>query len=140
VLIFYLPLTLSAQEQRNDLLKEAVIKFVKGDYAAALNLNIKALEKAQAENNCLLEAYATHQIGKMHYYLRDRHLALSWMMKANELARNCGVDSIERKTLHNIGSMYQELDQPDSSLYYYTKAKVLLDQTTIGQNCQRFME
>jgi len=116
-------------QQTTNLFEQAAKKFSGGDYAGALQCDIKALERAQKENNCVLEAYATHQVAKMHYYLKDRRLSLSWMFKANHLAVECKVDSIIQRTLHNIGSIYQEINQPDSSLFYYMQAKTLLDKT-----------
>lgn len=128
-ILFFFGAILRAQTTTSGLFEQALKKFNQGDYAGALSCDIKALEIAQKENNCLMEAYATHQVARMHYYLRDRRLALSWMFKANQLAENCEVDSVIQRTLHNIGSIYQELNRPDSSMLFYSRAKILLDKS-----------
>lgn len=104
-------------------------KFNEGKYAEALQLNIKALKLAENQNKCDEIVYANLQVGKMQYYLNNRSLALKTFLTAEKLIDSCGIDSLRYKVYHNIGSIYSELWQLDSSLFYLKKALTILNKT-----------
>lgn len=105
------------------------IKFNEGNYAEALQLNIKALKLAEEQNNCNDITYAFMQVAKMEYYLNDRILALSTLLTAEKLIDSCKIDSLRYKVYHNIGSIYSELQQLEQSLNYLKKALAILNKT-----------
>ena len=127
--VFFTAYFCAARSASDSLTRLATDKFNSGDYAAALNLNIELLKIAQKEQNHHDEAFALHLVGRMHYYLKDIRQALQYNFQANDVAVKYGVDSVIAKTLHFIGTLYQEKGETDSSLYYYRKAQKELEGT-----------
>jgi signal transduction histidine kinase len=103
--------------------------FKNGKYDEALNANFKALKIAEKNKNCPQTAYAILQIGKMHYYTRDKKLAMSFFYKSLRIIDSCHVDSLRHVAYHNIGSIYTELGKIDSALFFLGKSKELLEHT-----------
>lgn len=106
-------------------------KFHEGKYAEALALNIKALKLAEKRNNCAEITHANMQVARMQYYLNHRILALSTLLHSEKLIDSCGIDSLRHKVYHNIGSIYSEIQQLDSSLLYLKKALSILNGSTL---------
>ncbi len=104
-------------------------KFNEGNYAEALQLNIKALKLAESKNKCDEIVYANLQVGKMQYYLNNRSLSLKTFLTTEKLIDSCGIDSLRYKVYHNIGSIYSEIWELDSSLLYLKKALTILNKT-----------
>lgn len=104
-------------------------QFNEGKYVEALGINIEALKLAEKEKNCPQLAYAHLQVGKMHYYLKDKRLALRSFFIAKSYIDSCGIDSLQNKVLHNIGAMYTELKKSDSALFYLKSALSYLTKT-----------
>lgn len=104
-------------------------KFNTGNYSEALQLNIKALKVAEKQNNCNEIAYAKIQVARMQYYLNHRHLALNTFLVTEKLIDSCKIDSLRYKIYHNVGSIYSEIQQLDSSIFYLKKALYILNKT-----------
>lgn len=128
-LLLFTSSTVYSQNQLNHYYKLSEEQFNGGNYANALELNIKALKLAELTNKCDEIAYATMQVAKMQYYLNNRLLALNTLLTSERLIDSCGVDSLRYKVYHNIGSIYSEINQLDSSLFYLKKALTILNNT-----------
>ncbi len=119
----------SAQNTVKELFLNANNNFTKGNYAEALNCNIKALKIIEEGKDCALHAYGYLQVGTMYYFVHDKKTALQYFYKSLRYADSCKVDSLMHKALHNIGSIYTEQGKIDTALYYLTKAKQILETT-----------
>ncbi len=117
------------QNQLHKYYQLAEEKFNEGNYAEALQLNIKALKLAEKQYKCDEIVYANLQVGRMQYYLNHRHLALHTFLATEKLIDSCNIDSLRYKVYHNIGSIYSELQQLDSSLFYLKKALTIINKT-----------
>jgi signal transduction histidine kinase len=126
--------SLWSQSQVQNLYIESNQKFVSGNYAEALNCNIKALKIVEEGKDCGLHAYAYLQVGTMYYFLQDKKTALQYFYKSLHFADSCKVDSVIHKALHNIGAVYTELGKKDSALFYLSKAERLLETTSDYSN------
>lgn len=120
---------LHGQNKINDLYYLSLKQFNEGKYVEALGSNIKALKFAEETKNCSQIAYAHIQVGKMHYYLKDKRQTLKSLFVAKRLVDSCGIDSLKHKVLHNIGAMYTELKKTDSALFYLNSALSYLKKT-----------
>ncbi|MEO6303170.1 MAG: histidine kinase [Bacteroidia bacterium] len=117
------------QKNIKELYKISSESFKNGKYDAALIANIQALKIAEQNNDCPQIAFAYMQIGKMHYYTRDKKLALSFFFKSLEVIDSCHVDTLKHIAYHNIGSMYTETGKTDSALFFLESSKALLEKT-----------
>ncbi|MES2588860.1 MAG: ATP-binding protein [Bacteroidota bacterium] len=104
-------------------------KFNHGNYAEALELNTKALKIAEKQNDCNEIAYAKMQVAKMLYFLNNRRLALNSFIETKKLLDSCNIDSLKYKLYHNIGTIYSEFNELDSSLVNLNKALRFLKNT-----------
>lgn len=130
IIFFSWSCQLKCQSQISDLYKKSFEQFKIGKYDDALITNINALKLAEKSNNCDQIAFAYLQVGKMHYYNKDRRQALHYFFKSKILADSCVIDTIQHIVNHNIGAMYVELRIVDSALIFLNKAKDLLEFTT----------
>ena len=72
----------SAQKVVEDLYQKSEHLFQVGNYAEALNCNIKALKTIEEGGNIALLAQGNLQVGKMYYFLHEKRLALQYFFKA----------------------------------------------------------
>ena len=100
--------------------------FLKGNYAAALNINLKLLQLAESKNDGPLMAFSTIEVARMYYFLRDRRAALGYFFKAEKIIVSQHIDTLMYKFAFNVGVMYTELNVVDSALLYYNKARLAL--------------
>ncbi len=133
-IVFILPLVLWGTAGRahhviDSLNNGALQHFKNGEYGDALSSYLEALKTAQKEKRCADEAYATFQVGRTLYYLKDHRQALNYLFTASKVAANCPGDSAGQKLFQLIGSIYQELEKPDSSIYFYNEAREKLEGT-----------
>lgn len=117
------------QQKFDSLYKKSNEQFKIGKYDDALITNINALKLAEKTKNCNQIAFAYLQVGKMHYYNKERRQALSYFFKSKKLADSCHVDTILHIVNHNIGAMYVELRIIDSALIFLHKSPNLLEFT-----------
>lgn len=101
--------------------------FKNGDYAKALAYNLSALRIAERNTDKFQHASALYQVGRVHYYLKERNSAISYFRQALSVAKGCGADSIIRKSLHGIGVVHYENDEKDSAFFYYELATPLFE-------------
>jgi signal transduction histidine kinase len=114
--------------------------FNKGNYAEALNCNIKALKLAENDNsNKSILAYANIQVAKMYYYLSEKRLALNYFFVAKTLVEKHQIDSLKTNLLSNIGVIYTELGKTDTALVYLNESKIgmynIQDYTGLSRLC-----
>lgn len=122
--------TFISQTQIQEFYRKSAQEFKVGKYDDALITNINALRLAEKMRDCNQIAFAYLQVGKMHYYNKDRRQALHYFFKSKTLADSCVIDTIQHIVNHNIGAMYVELRIVDSALIFLNKAKDLLEFTT----------
>lgn len=120
---------ITGQELISELYKLSKTQFNRGSYDEALKTNIKALQLAEKNGICDEIAYANIMVANMHYYLKDKRLALKNYFTAKQIIDSCGVDSLICRIHHNIGAMYTELAQTDSALLFLNKALKSLNNT-----------
>jgi len=130
ILILLASIKTFSQNKFDSLYKQSNLQFKIGKYDDALITNFNALKLAENTKNCDQIAYAYLQVGKMHYYNKDRRQALFYFFKSKVLADSCKIDSIQHIVNHNIGAMYVELRIVDSALFFLNKAKDILEFTT----------
>ncbi len=116
-----------AQKKSTDLYKLSDKAFKTGKYDEALKINIEALKLAEQKNNCSEIAYANLQVGKMHYYTRDKIRGLSFFQKGLAISDSCNIDSLKHAASYNIGTVYTEMGKIDSALYYLEFSKNILE-------------
>lgn len=104
-------------------------KFNEGNYVEALKINIQALKLAENQNNCDEIVYANMQVARMQYFLNNRPLALNSFLNTEKIIDSCNIDSLRYKVYHNIGTIYSEIQQLDSSLFYLMKSLTILNKT-----------
>src|SRR5690606_35255833 len=118
-----------SDNQLNTLRNLSEIEFNKGNYSNALQYNIQALKFAENNSNCDEIAFATMNVARMQYYLNHRLLALKTFRSSLKLIDSCKIDSLRYRVFHNIGTIYSEIQQLDSSLHYLKKAINILNKT-----------
>ena len=74
-----------------------------GDYSGALNSYIQLLKIAHSEKDCIREAYALQQVGRMHYLLRDENQAFIYSFVAIKMTTT--VMWILLQVIHCISSV-----------------------------------
>ncbi len=119
----------SAQTNEDSLVAEGAKQLTIGNYGDALQLNIAALKLAQNKNNCIREAYETFQVARCYYYLKDYTVARNYLLNAYKISSECHADSISGKIFQLTAIIYQEIEMPDSAVYYYKEARKLLEGT-----------
>lgn len=117
------------QSTISELYKKSYEQFKIGKYDDALITNIRALKLAEKSKSCDQIAFAYLQVGKMHYYNKERRQALFYFFKSKSLADSCKIDSIQHIINHNIGAMYVELRITDSALFFLNKSNDILKLT-----------
>ena len=123
VLLLTIVRSLHAQDSAETYLSNAQHLYKIGQYAEALNDNIKALRIIEKGNNCAKHANAYLQVGRMYYFLHDRKMALQFFYKTRKCVDSCKLDSLKYGALYNIGTMYTEMGNVDSALLYLNRAK-----------------
>jgi len=112
------------QENLNELFKLSENQFKKGNYAEALNYEIKALKVTEkTPDNKGLIAMVNIRVGRMYYFLQEKRLALSCFFTSRRLVMDHKIDSLRFRVAYNIGVIYTELMINDSALIYYNEAK-----------------
>ena len=115
-----------SQQNISQLYNQSNVLFAKGDYAGALNCNIKALMLCEKGSNKSILAYANSQVAKAYYYLNDRRTALKYFFEAKAIIEANQIDSLKTHVNANIGSMYVELGKIDSALIFLNEALLLM--------------
>lgn len=95
--------------------KTADSLFNAGLYAEALEETLKGIPQIEKDGSCAEIAHAYLLVGRYNYYLRQKIKAISWFNKSNQVALDCGIDSIVGKNYRNIGAIYWEISKPDSA-------------------------
>lgn len=114
-----------SQTKTDKLYIESKEFFNKGNYAEALNCNIKALKLVEKDNSSKgIIAHANIQVAKMYYYLNEKRLALSYFFVAKAIVEKHQVDSLKANLLSNIGVIYTELGKIDSALVFLNESKI----------------
>ncbi|MBI3235176.1 MAG: hypothetical protein HYZ42_14265, partial [Bacteroidetes bacterium] len=116
----------TAQNEFSRLYNQSLQLTLSGNYTEALDYNLKALKLAEATHNCQQIAYASNQVGKTYYYLKDRKTALHFFLASYEKSLQCPADSTAIKSIGNVGVIYQETGKLDSALYYYGLTEKIL--------------
>jgi len=100
-----------------------------GKYSEALKKGLTALTIAEKDKKCEQICISSLQIGKIHYLLGQRKMAINYFRNVEHLFNECYSDSIVSKTYYNMGAIYSELAQLDSSFWYLNKAKNVFSKT-----------
>lgn len=100
-----------------------------GKYPDALNIGLQALSIAEKNKNCHQLNLANLNLGKIQYTLGQRVKAICFFRNVEQLSKDCYVDSIASKAYYNMGAVYSELGQLDSSFYLLSKAKKIYERT-----------
>ncbi len=118
---------------QNNTFESAILQLNKlwseGKYPEAIEKGLNALSLAEKDQKCEQICIANLQIGKVHYALGQRGKAIFYFRNVEFLSNECYIDSIASKTYYNMGAIYSELAQLDSSFYFLNKAKEVFKKT-----------
>ncbi|MDF2451087.1 MAG: tetratricopeptide repeat protein [Bacteroidota bacterium] len=121
---------LMSQVTFNDFIKLSDRKLDEGAIAEAMKSAIKALEIAEKDKRCDQVVKSFLKIGRVHYRMSDKKLALKDWLHAEQMLDSCQIDSLKSKVYYHIGSLCSEINMYDSSLLYLNKAALTLKNTT----------
>lgn len=125
IFIWWLHDDLYCQTKTDKLYTESKEFFNKGNYAEALNCNIKALEIIEKDKSSKgIVAHANIQVAKMYYYLNEKRVALNYFFVAKNIVEKHHIDSLKTNLLSNIGVIYTELGKIDSALIFLNESKI----------------
>ena len=113
-----------AQDSVTILVKSSQELFNAGKYQEALGAALRALGKAEKQDNPRLLIKANMQVGTMYYYNEqsNKKKILPYYYKVKDIAERYRFDTIASRICHNIGVCYIENKNADSGEYYMKKA------------------
>jgi two-component system NtrC family sensor kinase len=107
------------------LFRIAQIFLLTGNYPKALQLNLKALKKAEAIGDEELAARVLTNIGNTYNYQGDYLLTVAYTKKSLAMAESIHAQSNVLNSLLNLGDAYEKLNRLDSALSYTNQTHAL---------------
>ncbi len=100
----------------------AIVFLLTGNYPKALQLNLKALKKAETINNQVLAARIFLSIANIYASQGDHHQAVAYTKKVLAMAESLHEQRSVLISLLNLGDLYEKLNRLDSALSYTNQA------------------
>ncbi len=100
----------------------AAVFLVTGNYPKALQLNLKALKKAEAINDQVLATGISLRIGNTYAAQEDYYQAVAYLKKVLAMAESLHLQRYILISLLNLGDNYEKLNRLDSALSYTNQA------------------
>lgn len=132
----------------NDIQVEALfnkgnLAFKLGQYQTAFQAFFNAKKLIKAPDSCDL-GYYDYSLGMVAYRQKNFRMACELFKGADVYYRNCrpefGTSFRRQEILSNIGLCYLNLNQPDSAIYWYNKAKNRLFHTRTRSVSEKHMQ
>jgi two-component system NtrC family sensor kinase len=89
-----------------------------GNYPAALEIGLQALRLAQSLPGKPLLGRANNALGYLNWEQGNSREALAYLFRAKDVAEQTRDSALLTRVMGNIGNVYQQLNQPNSALYY----------------------
>jgi tetratricopeptide (TPR) repeat protein len=99
---------------------------ISGNYAKALEIELKALKLYEEINDSLGIAYTNDNIGAIYDDLDEIQLSIDYQKKAYFLYKKLNYTSSKLETANHIGYGYTLLNMPDSALPYFQEAYTIV--------------
>lgn len=120
----------------DSLLHQGELEFKNGDYAKSLKINHKALKLAETTDDCPKILTAKYKVARNYHFLEKRKKALQFYKEIAAQAKRCTIDSMQRKSLYSVGTIYINFNQNDSAEYYLKKAESFMKIAPLSESAR----